>query len=218
MTTSLDSKEVEIHDNIYSVSEAINILENGITITIRGTIVSLSSPYKVISKSQSICENIKCNYTHSQDYDPPRLLPVKHLDNMANGNDETVSCKKCSSTAFNVTHTFLNARSIQLEDSSDYSIKETTSNNNSSDNYNNDRLDIILYENASQNVIAGEIIQVEGKIYVERKIESGNKGKKLVNVLHGNKIFYLNREKIEITQKDIENFQRWEKKCNDAYK
>jgi len=218
MTTSLDSKEDEIHENIYSVSEAINILETGINITIRGTIVSLSSPYKVISKSQSICESIRCNYTHSQDYDPPRLLPIKHLDNMANGNDETISCKKCGSTAFAIIHTFLNARNIQLEDSRDYSIKESNSHDNSSDNYNNDRLDIILYENAAQNVIAGEIVQVEGKIYVERKVESGNKGKKLVNVLHGNKIFYLNREKIVITQKDIENFQRWEKICNNAYK
>ena len=116
MTIELDSNEEKNDESIHSISEAINILETGINIKVKGTIVSLSSPYKVISKSQSICENIKCNYTNSQDYDPPRWLPIKHLDNMANGNDEIVSCKKCSSTVFVVKHTFLNARSIQLED------------------------------------------------------------------------------------------------------
>jgi replicative DNA helicase Mcm len=219
MTISLDSKKEEKkYDNIYSISEAINILETGLNVKVKGTIVSLSGPYKVISKSQSICEDIKCNYTHSQEYYPPRLLPLKHLDNIANGNDETVSCKNCGSTAFDIKHTFLNARSIQLEDNRDNSKKESVLDNNSSDNYNIDRLDVIIYENAAKNVIAGEIVQVEGKLYVERKIESKNKSKKLVNVLHGNEIIYLNRESIIITQKDIENFQRWNKICNEAYK
>ena len=122
--------------------------------------------------------------------------------------------------AYAVTHTFLNARTIQLEDNRDNSTKESNFYNNSFDNYNynNDRLEVILYENAAKNVIAGEIVQVEGKIYVERKIESGNKVKKLVNILHSNKIVYLNRERIVITPKDIENFHRWKKICYDAYK
>ena len=134
MTIEIESKEDVNFNKIYSVFEAINILETGINITIRGTIVSLSSSYKVIAKSQSICENIRCNYTFSQDYNPPRLLPVKHLDNIANGNDETISCKKCGSSAFAITHTFHNARTIQLEDSRDNFLKESNSYNNS-DNY-----------------------------------------------------------------------------------
>ena len=218
MTIKPDSNEEKNQDNNYSISEAINILEIGINIKVKGTIVSLSGPYKVISKSQSICENIRCTYNQSQDYDPPRLLPVKHLDNIANGNDETVSCKKCGSTAFGVKHTFLNARSIQLEDNRDSSKRESNFHNDVSDNYNTDRLDVILYEDAAKNVIAGEIVQVEGKICVERKIESRNKAKKLVNVLHGDKITYLNRENIVLTPRDIENFQRWNKISNNAYK
>ena len=217
MTIEKESKEDVNYKKIYSVFEAINILETDINITIRGTIVSLSSSYKVIAKSQSICENIRCNYTFSQDYNPPRLLPVKSFNNIVNGNEETISCKKCGSSAFAITHTFHNARTIQLEDSRDNFLKESNSYNNS-DNYNNDRLDVILYESAAKNVIAGEIVQIEGKIYVERKVEGGNKAKKLVNILHGNKITYLNRERIVITSKDIENFQRWIKICNDAYK
>jgi DNA replicative helicase MCM subunit Mcm2 (Cdc46/Mcm family) len=212
------SNEDNNHDHIYSVSEAVNILENGNTIKVKGTIVSLSNLYKVVSKSQLVCENPRCCYIDSQNYDLPRSLPVKNFDNMANGNDKIISCKKCDSTAYAVTHTFLNARTIQLEDNRDNSTKESNFYNNSFDNYNNDRLEVILYENAAKNVIAGEIVQVEGKIYVERKIESGNKVKKLVNILHSNKIVYLNRERIVITPKDIENFHRWKKICYDAYK
>jgi hypothetical protein len=56
---------------------------------------------------------------------------MQHLDNLANGNDETVSCKKCNSTAFVVKHIFLNARSIQLEDNRDNSKKDSNLENNS---------------------------------------------------------------------------------------
>ena len=75
-----------------------------------------------------------CCYIDSQNYDPPRSLPVKNFDNMANGNDKIISCKKCDSTAYAVTHTFLNARTIQLEDNRDNSTKESNSYNNSFDN------------------------------------------------------------------------------------
>ena len=219
MTIETGSKEDNNLYNIYSVSDAINILETGITIKVKGTIVSISNLYKVISKSQSVCKNISCNFTNSQRYDPPRLLPVKQLDNLVNGKNETISCKICQSTALNITHTFLNARTIQLEDSRDNLTKESNSDNNSFDtNNNNDRLEVILYENAAKNVVAGEIVEIEGKLLVDRKVESGNKANKLVNILHGHKINYLNRENIVITPNDVQNFEGWKKICEYAYK
>src|SRR5688500_12601443 len=112
MTISFYSKEDKNLDNIYSVSEAINILETGNNIKLKVIIVGLSNLYKVISKSQSVCENPRCNYIDSQKYEPPRSFPVKNFDNIANGTDKVISCKKCGSTAFDVTHTFLNARTI----------------------------------------------------------------------------------------------------------
>ena len=79
-----EDNNTEINKNyIISVFDAINILETGNTIKVRGTIVSVSNLYKVISKSQSICKNIDCNHIYSQSYTPPRSLPVKNLDNIS---------------------------------------------------------------------------------------------------------------------------------------
>jgi hypothetical protein len=105
----------------------------------------------------------------------------------------------------------MNARTIQLEDSRDTVHGGENIDNNSIDdhNNNNDRLEVILYSNAATNAIAGELVEVEGRIYVQKKVENGSKGKKLVNILHGDKIIYKNREKIVITSKDIQNIQRW---------
>ncbi len=85
-------------------------------------------------------------------------------------------------------------------------------------NYNTDRLDVILYEDAAKNVVAGEIVEIEGKLLVDRKVESGNKANKLVNILHGHKINYLNRENIVITLNDVQNFEEWKKICEYAHK
>jgi DNA replicative helicase MCM subunit Mcm2 (Cdc46/Mcm family) len=79
-----------------------------------------------------------------------------------------------------------------------------------------DRLEVVVYDEASQHVIAGEAVDLTGNLYIQRKID-GVKGKKLVTILHGDKIVYKNKEKIIVTEKDIEIFHRWKKICYTAY-
>jgi hypothetical protein len=96
---------------IYSVSEA-KLIESG-QVTITGMIASMSTLYKVISKSEWECNNLGCNQSGSQTYTPALLAPPQNLDNTAGFN---VKCSKCNSTAFTVKHTYHNARTIQIEE------------------------------------------------------------------------------------------------------
>jgi DNA replicative helicase MCM subunit Mcm2 (Cdc46/Mcm family) len=182
---------------IYSVSEA-KLIESG-QVTITGMIASMSTIYKVISKSEWECSNPTCNQRGSQTYTPALLNLPQHLDNTACFN---IKCFKCGSTAFTVKHTYHNARTIQIED-----INKTD---------DIDRLEVVVYDEASQCIIAGEAVDLTGDLYIQRKID-GVKGKKLVTILHSNIITYKNKEKIIVTEKDIENFHRWKKICDTAY-
>ena len=66
----------------------------------------------------------------------------------------------------------------------------------------------MLYDDAASHVIAGEIVEITGDIYIQRKSDSSKGNKKLVTVLHGNQIKYRNKEKIVVTQKDIKIFYK----------
>ncbi len=182
----------------YSVSDAIKI-EKG-TIRVSGMINSVSAPYKIISKSKWTCENPKCNLYGGQSYYPYLLLPPSSLDNTTGAK---IRCFKCNSDLFKVTHEYKNARTIQIEDT------DKTENN--------DRLEVLLYDEASSNVVAGETVDITGDISIQRRIDGG-KGRKLITTLHSNNIKYKNKEEVIVTTKDIEIFYRWKKICDISYK
>jgi DNA replicative helicase MCM subunit Mcm2 (Cdc46/Mcm family) len=119
---------------------------------------------------------------------------------------------------------YRNTRSIQLED-----IGKTTAAASGSrdqkgreedDENNIDRLELVLYDDASSHIIPGEIVDITGNIYIQRKSDSGSgKGsKKLVSVLHSNEVRYKNKEKVVITPKDIETFYKYKRICEEAYR
>ena len=72
----------------------------------------------------------------------------------------------------------------------------------------NERLAAILYDDLIQNVIAGEIVDIEGRMLIENK--NNNKySKKKIGVLHAESIRYVNRKELLITPRDIEAFERF---------
>jgi DNA replicative helicase MCM subunit Mcm2 (Cdc46/Mcm family) len=184
-------------DQIYSVSDAIRIQGGKIWVT--GMIASVSTSYKIISKSRWICKNPNGNLYGGQDYYPYLLLPPLKLDNTTGTR---VRCWKCESDLFTVTHEYKNARTIQVE--------------NSDKSENNDRLEVLLFDNASSNVVAGENVNIFGEVFVQRRIEGG-KGKKLITTLHSDQITYKNKQNIIITHNDIKIFHKWKHICNLAY-
>ena len=89
---------------------------------------------------------------------------------------------------------YKNAKSIQLEDTERLD--------------DNDRLDVILYDDMINNVVAGETVKITGSMRIEDKKANG-KSKKKYNVLHASSIEYLNRKEILVTDRDIETFQKF---------
>jgi DNA replicative helicase MCM subunit Mcm2 (Cdc46/Mcm family) len=185
---------------LYSVSEAKKMKSGKITVT--GIISSLSTLYFVIIKSKWECPN--CNEVGSQNYMPPRMFPPKHLDNISNTD---LKCFGCGSTAFIVNHEYRTAKSIQLIDA----------DNNHNENY--DSLEVVLYDELWNHAFAGEIVDITGEIYVQRKTQSiiNSNGKKLTTVLHSSSLDSKHRENIIITPKDIEIFKRHKAICERAY-
>jgi DNA replicative helicase MCM subunit Mcm2 (Cdc46/Mcm family) len=169
---------------IFSVLEAKQV--NSGKITVNGIIISRSISYKTISKSEWVCQNIGCSNHGSMKFDPPSMQPPKKLDN-TDGNH--LRCPECQSDAYDITHEYHDTVSIQLVDT------------DNADNHNS--LDVILYDEASKKIVAGEVVTIFGNIRVQKRGDTV-RGKRLVNVLHSNSISYRNKEDLALTDKDIE--------------
>ncbi len=207
-TTTTATVEEKVKKTHYSVSEAIEA-GSGKNVIVTGMIASYSTPYKTISRSEWKCDNPLCSLVGSESYTPPLLVPLNRLDNT---RGFSIKCFKCGSTAFDAYHIYNNTRPIQLEDSDKASDEAYNST---------DRLEVVLYDDAASRVIAGEIVDIVGDIITQRKSDSGasakNNSKKLVNVLHSSDIRYRNKDKVVITQKDIDTFYRHKRICDAVY-
>jgi replicative DNA helicase Mcm len=184
---TVNNSSAEETKRVLSVSEAKQ--ENSGMITVMGMIISRSSTFKTISKSAWLCNSISCGDRGFMEFNPPEILPPKKLDNTyAN----PIKCR-CGSNAFDVKHEYHDTVNVQIVDA------EKT------DNYN--ALDVMIYDEASKNIIAGEIVTITGDIHVQRKGENA-KSKRLVSVLHSKSIVYKNREETKLTKKDIDLIHR----------
>ena len=92
---------------------------------------------------------------------------------------------------------YRDAKAIQLED---------TENPDE-----NERLDVVLYDDMISNVLAGEVVEISGEMSIESK--RGYKSKKKTTVLHAESIKYLNRKELVITDDDISNFHKFAFDC-----
>lgn len=173
---------------ILSVLEAKEV--NSGEITVMGLTISRSTIFKTISKSEWVCNSISCGDHGAVEFNPPLERPLEKLDNT---NARLPKCPKCSSNAFDIKHEFHDAVTLQIVDT------------DKTDNYN--ALDVILYDEASRNIIAGEVLTATGNIHIQKKGDNG-KTKRLVNVLHSNSIYYKNKEETRLTSKDIEIIRR----------
>ena len=90
---------------------------------------------------------------------------------------------------------YRDAKSIQLEDTERPD--------------ENERLDVILYDDMITNVPAGEVVEIKGINRIENRI--GSKSKKKTTVLHAEYIKYLNRKELVITENDVQGFWRFTK-------
>src|SRR5437867_11249148 len=89
---------------------------------------------------------------------------------------------------------YKNTKSIQLEDTE--KLDE------------NERLDVVLYDDMINNVVAGETVEISGNMSIQDKKNNG-KSKKKYNVLDPSSIKYLNKKEILVTKETIESFRRF---------
>ena len=191
MTTSNSNSSQTETIKILPVLEAKQA--NSGKITVVGMIISRSMTFKTISKSEWVCNNISCADHGSRAFDPPLMVPPEKLDNT---NVRQLKCTKCQSDAINIIHEYHDAVNLQIVDT------------DKADNYN--ALEVILYDEASRNIMAGEIVILTGDIHIQRKGDNA-RGKRLVNVLHSNSISYRHREDLKLTSKDIETIYKHKK-------
>lgn len=92
---------------------------------------------------------------------------------------------------------YKDAKSIQLEDTERPD--------------ENERLDVVLYDDMISNVLAGEVVEITGINRIENR--RGSKSKKKTTVLHADSIKYLNRKELVITETDIQNFRKFAFDC-----
>ncbi len=187
-----------------SVKEAIRASEGPVLVS--GRISGVSNTYKVITKIEWKCISVDCqNQGFQTFYDLPLFTPPKMLDDTTGGNIPKYF--KCGCEGFQIKYELINAKDIQLDDIE-----------NIEEQY--DRLKVILYGNAIDDIVSGEIVDIKGNIKIQKKSNGNNarsSSSKLVNMLHSSNIFSKNKEKIRITEKDIEIFYKWKKICIEAY-
>lgn len=180
-----DYVQDRICENILSVSQTKMFHEG--RVKVRGKIMKCSGSFKMISATNYTCSNQECNFKTKTRHLKPLLL--------VNDRDLNGKCPQCGRVTVSTTLEYINAVDLELQDV---------------DNVNDiDRLLVFLFEENIKSLKIGETVIIDGNISVINK--NDNKRKKLIAVLYGNSISYAHDEKIELTQKDIEEINNLKK-------
>jgi DNA replicative helicase MCM subunit Mcm2 (Cdc46/Mcm family) len=170
-----------------------------------GTLVGVTEQYVVVSRTTAICSgNIRCacdaapdehtrpcGYAVDIKHHPPVPVIVSVFDT---GNGKSLVCPRCKGIDYEVTMDRRIAKLIKLEDA---------------ENHNADiSQDVVVYDSDVEDLTPGELVQVEGEMFVERKPGS-SKSTKMDNVVHASSIKYLKKKEVTISQTDVKNFHRW---------
>lgn len=123
-----------------TVSEAITRHRG--RVAVKGSIVvSISAPYKIITRSEVLCYN--CGFKETKTYERDELqTQVKE------------KCPDCDHALFPGNYDYINARTIELQD--EEGADEL------------DRLTAVLFDNDSRQRIAGERVKITGDIMIKR--------------------------------------------------
>ena len=148
-----------------------------------GLIVSQSAPFKLVSKSRFICNN--CNHESSTTHEiaaPKVPTPSK--------------CAHCNQTQLRAEHDFVTVMLIQLQDSH---LRT-----------NMERLDVLLFDNDTRGVSAGQIVAVKGTL----RIVPSERGNKLLPMLFAKSIEYQNRDDLRLDGRDVNAFRKFAEKAD----
>jgi DNA replicative helicase MCM subunit Mcm2 (Cdc46/Mcm family) len=148
-------------------------------------VVGVSVPFKMVSRIIWQCTNFNCGRRTELENKPP----ASKFDPRSE-----IKCPSCHHDISNPNPEYVNAKVIQIQDVEPKGELE--------------RLDVMLYEKNTENVNAGEVVEIKGDIYIQNQ---SVKNKKLSSILHSTSIKYEHREELTLTKTDVESFYRFAK-------
>ena len=185
------SKQTQTDKTTLSVLQA-KMLNNG-NINVRGRIMTCSGVFKMISSTTYRCLDSECGYKATLKHQRPLIS--------TNDKDSSGKCQKCNKNSALTSFTYVNAVQVELQDP---------------DKPNEiDRMIVYLFEDNTRDVKVGEIVIIEGNVYVIRRNES--KSNKFISALYGQHISYENRQDLILTQNDIDEIIRCKERHGDGW-
>ncbi len=160
-------------------------------VKVRGKIIGISRVYNMIKSVDVQCT--VCDYRDHVAYARPMFKPhLKERSKYPNTADDIHG----SGSTVVANYEYLSTLDLELQDL---------------DKFNDiDRLQVKLFEENTSDVIAGEIIEVTGHLYVIRR--NDNFQNKLEPVLFVDSMQYADRQELSLTNEDIKEIQEWKNK------
>jgi replicative DNA helicase Mcm len=157
-------------------------------VKVRGKIIGISPVYNMIKSIDLQCTI--CDYHEHVTYPKPTFKShIKERSKCPNTTDDMHS----SGSTVVADYEYLSTVDIELQDLDKFS--------------DIDRLQVKLFEGNTCDVVAGEIIEVTGHLYVIRR--NDNLQNKLETVLFVDTMQYANRQELTLTNEDIREIQEW---------
>jgi DNA replicative helicase MCM subunit Mcm2 (Cdc46/Mcm family) len=183
-------KKAEESNKILSVSEAIRE-RAGPNKIVRGTIVSVSTPFKVFTKMAVRCLN--CNTLSDCRLPSPVVYP--HLQ-----VKKPEKCSNCEDTELETAN-----ESTEMDDAKIITLQNTDLTNDL-----DETLEIMLFGDNTKYTKAGEIVTINGTLYHGiSNMGVPSKARKTVTLMRAKFVTYEDRRTFVITDRDVESFHKF---------
>jgi DNA replicative helicase MCM subunit Mcm2 (Cdc46/Mcm family) len=175
----------EFNSRRLSVSEVLRA-EPGTSYKVYGMISSLSPVYRMVTGEKLLCP--KCGYDEHEKYEMALPQPK---------NPTPRKCTHCDSQMQRGNYTYVPTINVELMDTDSFSEIE--------------RLPVAFFADTTKNVNIGERVTVRGKLHI---IQNRRKGK-LFQIVYADSVQYEERDKLELTPKDVQAIERFVKMKGD---
>lgn len=150
-------------------------------VRIKGRITSLSRLFKMIAGLKFFCDN--CTKITEIVFPFPVFV-------IKNGGEK---CFHCNNFVKNVNASFVSAVAVEIQDLESFNDL--------------DRLSVLLFNEATENVRAGETVIVEGRNIIDAN--NRGKGRRIFPYFYADSLSYDKNDKVVLTPKDIESIFRF---------
>ena len=186
-------KKAEQSNRILTVSEAIR--ENPGNKIVRGSIVSVTTPFKVAYSASWECLGCHTSSGFSINNDT-NASPIVYLN-----NHEPTKCENCGEKEFSLDYdrsVFDDAKIVSLQ------------NNDVSQDLD-EQLEVMVCGDYTKDIRAGETLTIHGRTHISssNNSSSSRNNRKLITVMIAKFVVYEDRRTFDITEKDIEAFHRF---------